>query len=80
MTWSVVRVFWTESELREGSAHLVANVRRALSSSGLVVPAAPRSVASPPAGPDWLHEPKLDGWRCALAKGDALLGVRAGSD
>ena len=35
----------------------------------------PRLVASPPAGPDWLHEPKLDGWRCELAKTGAQIAL-----
>ncbi len=47
-----------------------------------VVPAAPRLVASPPAGPDWLHEPKLDGWRCELAKAGKQIALytRQGHD
>ena len=40
-----------------------------------VVPAAPRLVAAPPVGPQWLHEPKLDGWRCELAKAGATIAL-----
>jgi bifunctional non-homologous end joining protein LigD len=32
-------------------------------------------VASPPAGPDWVHEPKLDGWRCELARAGAQVAL-----
>jgi bifunctional non-homologous end joining protein LigD len=39
--------------------------------AAFVVPAAPRLVVSPPSGPEWLHEPKLDGWRIELAKAGA---------
>ncbi len=47
-----------------------------------VVPAAPRLAASPPAGPEWLHEPKLDGWRVELAKAgvQVALYTRQGHD
>ncbi len=38
---------------------------RTLTLPRFVVPAAPRLVTSPPAGPDWLHEPKLDGGSAA---------------
>jgi bifunctional non-homologous end joining protein LigD len=36
----------------------------------------------PPAGEDWVHEPKLDGYRCliALGKGGARLYTRNGKD
>ena len=31
-------------------------------------PCIPREVRQPPKGEDWLHEPKLDGWRCQAVK------------
>ena len=39
-------------------------------------------VTSPPAGPEWLHEPKLDGWRCELAKAGKQIALytRQGHD
>jgi bifunctional non-homologous end joining protein LigD len=31
-------------------------------------PCVPREVRQPPKGEQWLHEPKLDGWRCQAVK------------
>ena len=31
-------------------------------------PCIPREVRQPPKGEQWLHEPKLDGWRCQAVK------------
>jgi bifunctional non-homologous end joining protein LigD len=28
-----------------------------------IEPSVPRRALSPPSGPEWIHEPKLDGWR-----------------
>lgn len=33
-----------------------------------IEPCIPREVRQPPKGPDWLHQPKLDGWRCQAVK------------
>ena len=33
-----------------------------------VEPCIPREVRQPPKGEQWLHEPKLDGWRCQAVK------------
>lgn len=53
----------------------------AISPLPFIVPCAPKPVKSPPAG-DWLHEPKLDGWRCiAVKRGkDVTLYSRHGKD
>ena len=59
---------------RAGAASL-SGVTRTLMLPRFVEPAAARLVASPPAGPDWLHEPKLDGWRCELAKTGAQIAL-----
>ena len=48
---------------------------RTLSIPAFVVPATPRLVAAPPAGPAWMHEPKLDGWRCELAKSGSAIAL-----
>jgi hypothetical protein len=29
-----------------------------------IEPCVPREVRQPPKGEDWIHQPKLDGWRC----------------
>ena len=31
-------------------------------------PCIPREVRQPPKGEDWIHQPKLDGWRCQAVK------------
>ena len=31
-------------------------------------PCIPREVRQPPKGDDWIHQPKLDGWRCQAVK------------
>ena len=31
-------------------------------------PCVPRDVRQPPKGEQWLHQPKLDGWRCQAVK------------
>ena len=58
------------------------SVPRTLSLPKFVIPAAPRLVTVPPIGALWSHEPKLDGWRCQLAKaGPAIaLYTRHGHD
>lgn len=33
-----------------------------------IEPCIPREVRQPPKGEGWLHEPKLDGWRCQAVK------------
>ena len=33
-----------------------------------LIPAFPRDVRQPPKGEQWLHQPKLDGWRCQAVK------------
>ncbi len=68
-------------DLRRRGRHLPA-VSRSLVLPPFVPPAAPRLVAAPPVGPSWLHEPKLDGWRCELAKAGprVALYTRSGYD
>jgi bifunctional non-homologous end joining protein LigD len=51
------------------------------------LPTAPRPqlatlVSEPPVGPEWVHEPKLDGYRllCRVEGGDAVLLTRRGND
>jgi ATP-dependent DNA ligase len=31
-------------------------------------PCVPREVRQPPKGQEWIHQPKLDGWRCQAVK------------
>ena len=47
-----------------------------------IPPCRPRPVKRPPTGEDWLHEPKLDGWRIQAVKGEAdvALYFRNGRD
>lgn len=33
-----------------------------------IEPCVPREVRQPPKGLDWVHQPKLDGWRCQAVK------------
>lgn len=33
-----------------------------------IEPCIPREVRQPPKGEDWIHQPKLDGWRCQAVK------------
>jgi bifunctional non-homologous end joining protein LigD len=49
---------------------------------GAVEPALPTLVAAPPAGPGWLHEIKLDGYRilARVEQGKVTLGSRRGND
>ena len=45
-------------------------------------PCVPRDVRQPPKGEQWLHQPKLDGWRCRAVKVGATVALysRNGSD
>jgi bifunctional non-homologous end joining protein LigD len=47
-----------------------------------IKPMAPTLAKVPPAGPDWLHEVKFDGWRMQLhvEQGDAALYSKNGTD
>ena len=36
-------------------------------------PCVPRDVRQPPKGEQWLHQPKLDGWRCQAVKVDKMV-------
>ena len=47
-----------------------------------IKPMAPTLAKIPPAGPDWLHEVKFDGWRMQLhvEQGDAALYSKNGTD
>lgn len=47
-----------------------------------IEPCIPREVRQPPKGPDWIHQPKLDGWRCQAVKFGPLatLYSRQGND
>ena len=47
-----------------------------------IKPMAPTLAKTPPAGPDWLHEVKFDGWRMQLhvEQGDAALYSKNGTD
>jgi bifunctional non-homologous end joining protein LigD len=40
---------------------------------GFIVPAQPIERATPPAGPDWVHEVKHDGYRMIVRKGGAVV-------
>ena len=33
-----------------------------------IEPCVPKEVRQPPRGEDWIHQPKLDGWRCQAVK------------
>jgi bifunctional non-homologous end joining protein LigD len=60
--------------------HPEQRVRRA---TGLEVPPQLATlVAEPPAGPEWVHETKFDGFRilCRIARGQATLFTRSGQD
>lgn len=45
-------------------------------------PCVPRDVRQPPKGEQWLHQPKLDGWRCQAVKvgNSVILYSRHGHD
>ena len=45
-------------------------------------PCIPREVRQPPKGEDWIHQPKLDGWRCQAVKigPNVTLYSRQGND
>ena len=43
-------------------------IRAVPASLPFIDPCVPREVRQPPKGEDWLHEPKLDGWRCQAVK------------
>jgi bifunctional non-homologous end joining protein LigD len=45
-------------------------------------PCIPREVRQPPQGDDWIHQPKLDGWRCQAVKvgSKVMLYSRHGHD
>ena len=47
-----------------------------------IEPCVPRDVRQPPKGEQWLHQPKLDGWRCQAVKVGATVALysRNGSD
>lgn len=47
-----------------------------------IEPCLSKRVAKVPAGPGWLHEPKLDGWRIQLSKrgSSVALFTRSGND
>ena len=47
-----------------------------------IKPMAPTLAKIPPAGPDWLHEVKFDGWRMQLhvEQGEAALYSKNGTD
>ena len=51
------------------------SVPRTLTLPKFVIPAAPRLVTVPPTGALWTHEPKLDGWRCQLAKAGPTIAL-----
>ena len=53
-----------------------------LRKSPFIIPSAPVLAKAPPAGPEWLHEVKFDGWRAQLhlAGDDVILFTRNGND
>jgi bifunctional non-homologous end joining protein LigD len=48
--------------------HVVAYLPRAFPPAGFIQPCQPLLVDHPPAGPDWLHEVKHDGYRIVARK------------
>src|SRR4029078_11072325 len=58
------------------------HIGRMLRKIPFIKPMAPTLAKVPPAGPDWLHEVKLDGWRMQLhiAQGNAALYSKNGTD
>ena len=47
-------------------AHLISGVVPA--SLPFIEPCVPKEVRQPPKGEEWIHQPKLDGWRCQAVK------------
>ena len=59
-----------------------AYIVRVLRNTTFIRPMAPTLARTPPAGPEWLHEVKFDGWRAQLhvENGSATLYSKNGAD
>ena len=59
-----------------------AYIGRVLRNTTFIRPMAPTLARAPPAGPEWLHEVKFDGWRAQLhvENGSATLYSKNGAD